>query len=171
MQVDEHVVLPFGSRSKHGRPCVLFIEDDPHMQEVVASLFSYMDFRVIRCSSVQALLAAVRHPKSFDLIVSDVGNCGERDCLTIQEICKAMPNVLVLLTSGHAEERCRSELLHCGKSCSVGFLPKRFSLHDLQNAVRMILLREPLASRHSRARSRSSRPAMLGLQGFSGEPL
>ena len=126
MQLNENVLFPFGTQSQHRRPCVLFVEDDLGVQNVVTSVFRYMDFEVKLCSSAEEAAGALEGSKQLDLVVGDICVSRGNVCEMIRGICGAFPRAVVLFCSGHLEEECQLRFLECHDSCPIAFLRKPF---------------------------------------------
>lgn len=147
-------LLPIGKQAGHSKPCVLFIEDDPHLRNVVTSVLEYMDYEVTQCDSPSQAARAVSKREQVDLVISDVGACGDTVCESIADVCVHIPEAVVLFASGHSHERCCSSL-ECGQSCPIAFLSKPFSIQEFQDAIESLLRRRPVVSRCSKV------PALL----------
>ena len=127
-----------GERSLGGHlPCVLVIDDDPKLQDVVTEFFQRNDIRVRTGSGMQDV---ARHLAAADvnLIILDL-RLGHENGLDLLRGIRSQSEVPVIITTGHRRDEVDRVLgLELGAD---DYVTKPFSLHELLARTRAVLRR------------------------------
>ena len=120
-----------------GPPCVLVVEDELPLAEMLASILADEGYRVeLACNGLQALARIEKH--RYDLILSDL-RMPELDGVGLyRELKRRQPELLrrmiiITGTSGHPEYQAFLS------ETQLPVLEKPFSLHALQALARQVL--------------------------------
>jgi PAS domain S-box-containing protein len=113
---------------------VLVVEDERTVRDLATRALRQSGYEVLEASSVEDALAVVeRENGRLDLVFSDVVLPGESGVQLAQTLSADRPEIPVLLSSGHTDERSQYDAIREGE---LPFLPKPYTLPDLLKAVR-----------------------------------
>ncbi|MFH1502324.1 MAG: PAS domain S-box protein [Candidatus Eisenbacteria bacterium] len=116
---------------------ILVVEDERTVRDLAARVLRQGGYEVLEASTVRDALAIIdREDGRFDLVFSDVVLPDESGVQLAQKLSVDHPDVPVLLSSGHADERSQYDAIREG---GMPFLPKPYTLPDLLKAVRRIV--------------------------------
>jgi PAS domain S-box-containing protein len=126
-----------GAPAGHGAACVLLIDDDEMILEVVSEMLSIAGYKVITAQGGKAGLECYRlRGGEIDLVILDMvmpDICGRE----VFELLRAMdPGVKVLLSSGYALDSHAKEIME--KGCN-GFIQKPYKVEEITCRIRSIL--------------------------------
>ena len=119
-----------------GNGTILLVEDEPMVRTVAERALSRHGYKVLTASNGEDALAILSGGETVDLLVSDVVMPVMDGPAMVREARKIHPKLPILFMSGYAEEQLR-------KSIDVehaAFLPKPFSMQELAEAVRSVLV-------------------------------
>jgi CheY-like chemotaxis protein len=119
---------------KRGSPVVLVVDDDPDVLDVTAGVLELKGFAVLRASSGQEAIEALRRHPEVELLFTDVLMPGITGIELAKQATAMRPGLPVVLTSGYArDENVRGYPL----------VRKPFTLHDLLHTVEAHFGRRP----------------------------
>jgi two-component system, NtrC family, response regulator AtoC len=132
---------------------VLVIDDDPGVREYLEALVSRQGYQAYPVSSGEEALRSLDHTRP-DLVTLDVVLDGMDGLETLRQLKKRLPDVPVVMLSGHGQARTIVEAMRLGAS---DFLRKPFEVEELELAFQKALenraLRREVAELRGRARS------------------
>jgi len=117
--------------------CVLVVEDEEPVRQLVERALSENNYRVYEAaSSEEALRIFENIRQDLELVVSDVVLSDASGVDLVEKMLKIKPDLRVLLTSGYANGKSQWP-----KICELGlrFLPKPFELVELLRSVKAAL--------------------------------
>jgi two-component system cell cycle sensor histidine kinase/response regulator CckA len=119
-----------------GTGTVLLVEDEPMVRTVAERALTRHGYTVITAENGEEALEILDRGEEFVLLISDVVMPGMDGPTMVVEARKSRPDLPILFMSGYAEEQLRKsiDLDH------VAFLPKPFSVQELAEAARRVLL-------------------------------
>ncbi len=120
-----------------GSETILLVEDEPLARHVLVEILTSLGYQIIEApDGHRALAIAESLEKPVDLLITDVIMPGLSGPRVYSRLCEMWPGLKVLLISGYAHERIRSEVLING----IGpILTKPFSMSSLARIVRCLL--------------------------------
>lgn len=136
---------------------VLVIDDDPGVREYMEALVSRQGYQVFAAADGEEALAKVADVQP-DLITLDVVLPGIDGLATLGELKKKLPEVPVVMLSGHGQARNIVEAMKLGAS---DFLRKPFEVEELELAFQKALEKRALKQELARLRSRARSEAEL----------
>ena len=115
---------------------VLLVEDEPMVRTVAERALTRHGYTVVTAENGEDALEILGQGEEFVLLISDVVMPGMDGPTMVAEARKTRPELPILFMSGYAEEQLRKsiDLDH------VAFLPKPFSVQELAEAARRVLL-------------------------------
>ncbi|HET7709558.1 MAG TPA: response regulator [Sphingomicrobium sp.] len=115
---------------------VLLVEDEPMVRTVAERALTRHGYTVVTAENGEDALEILGKDEEFVLLISDVVMPGMDGPTMVAEARKTRPDLPILFMSGYAEEQLRKsiDLDH------VAFLPKPFSVQELAEAARRVLL-------------------------------
>ena len=121
-----------------GSGTILLVEDEPMVRTVAERALTRHGYSVLTASNGEDALEILRGGHVVDLLISDVVMPVMDGPAMVREARKSHPDVPILFMSGYAEEQLRKsiDIEH------VAFLPKPFSMQELAEAVRTVLVVE-----------------------------
>jgi two-component system, NtrC family, response regulator AtoC len=132
---------------------VLVIDDDPGVREYLEALVARQGYEAVAVSTGEEALRVVERARP-DLVTLDVVLDGMDGLETLRQIKKRVPDVPVIMLSGHGQARTIVEAMRYGAS---DFLRKPFEVEELELAFQKALenraLRQEVAELRGRARS------------------
>ncbi|MBW2275755.1 MAG: sigma-54-dependent Fis family transcriptional regulator [Deltaproteobacteria bacterium] len=141
---------------------VLVIDDDPGVREYMEALVSRQGYEVFAAVDGEEALAKVGDMRP-DLITLDVVLPGIDGLATLAELKKKLPDVPVVMLSGHGQARNIVEAMRLGAS---DFLRKPFEVEELELAFQKALekraLKQEVELLRSRARTESELLMLTG---------
>jgi two-component system response regulator AtoC len=141
---------------------VLVIDDDPGVREYMEALVSRQGYRVWAVADGESALASLNERKP-DLITLDVVLPGMDGLAMLAELKRRLPDVPVVMLSGHGQARNIVEAMKLGAS---DFLRKPFEVEELELAFQKALekraLKQEVESLRRRARSETELLLLCG---------
>ena len=122
-----------------GSGTILLVEDEPMVRTVAERALTRHGYKVLTASNGEDALEILRGgDEQVDLLISDVVMPVMDGPAMVREARKTHAQVPILFMSGYAEEQLRKsiDIEH------VAFLPKPFSMQELAEAVRAVLVAE-----------------------------
>jgi PAS domain S-box-containing protein len=118
--------------------CVLVVEDQADVREMVAAQLASLGYRVVEAESGDAALTLLESRASeFDLLISDMIMPGKVDGLALARIARERwPGLAILLTTGFAD---RGDDAGKAKAVEFDVLRKPYRRVDIARAVRAAL--------------------------------
>ena len=127
--------LPFGT----GR--ILFMDDDPHISALTASMLQSLDYTFDLARDGEETLSLYRRylnvGRPYDAVVMDltvIGGMGGEECL--QRLRELHPEVRAIVSTGYDDPSRRHRYADLG---FAGFLAKPYRVGDLSRALRAVL--------------------------------
>jgi signal transduction histidine kinase/CheY-like chemotaxis protein len=125
--VDLHVDRDLPTRAG----CILLVEDDDEVAELVNDMLKHLGYEVVRAASAAAALGALADSRQVDLVLSDIMMPGGMNGVELaREIKRRRGDLPIMLTSGYAEAS-RS----AAEAEGISILPKPYSLEDLDASL------------------------------------
>lgn len=125
-----------------GTGTVLLVEDEDMVRAVAERALARQGYTVLTASDGEQGLEVLERNPAIDLLISDVVMPNMDGPAMVAQARKAHPDLPVLFMSGYAEEQLRKSI----DIANVAFLPKPFSVAQLTDAVRDVLVaQEPAA--------------------------
>ena len=141
---------------------VMVIDDDPGVRDYMEALVSRQGYRVYAAADGEQALARLDDVKP-DLVTLDVVLPGMDGLETLRRIKQRMPDVPVVMLSGHGQARNIVEAMRLGAS---DFLRKPFEVEELelafQKAVEKRALKQEVERLRGRARSETELLLLFG---------
>jgi two-component system response regulator AtoC len=141
---------------------VLVIDDDPGVREYMEALVSRQGYRVSAVADGESALASLNERRP-DLITLDVVLPGMDGLAMLAELKRRLPDVPVVMLSGHGQARNIVEAMKLGAS---DFLRKPFEVEELELAFQKALekraLKQEVESLRRRARSETELLLLCG---------
>jgi two-component system response regulator AtoC len=132
---------------------VLVIDDDPGVREYLEAVVSRQGYDVVAVASGEESLRSLERARP-DLVTLDVVLEGMDGLETLRQLKKRLPDVPVIMLSGHGQARTIVEAMRLGAS---DFLRKPFEVEELELAFQKALenraLRREVEALRGRARS------------------
>jgi CheY-like chemotaxis protein len=116
---------------------ILLVEDDPHVQRIVANILRRSGYRVLAANGAdQALALADEEDGTIQLLLSDLVMPGTSGRELAEQILVLRPDIAVLYMSGYTDDVVvRRGVLEAG----MAFIQKPFGADDLGRRVREVL--------------------------------
>jgi two-component system, cell cycle sensor histidine kinase and response regulator CckA len=122
-----------------GQGTILLVEDEDPVRAVNARALSARGYTVLEAASgVEAMEIIEQRGAPVDLVVSDVVMPEMDGPTLLGELRKLYPDLKVIFVSGYAEEAFRKNL---PEGEEFNFLPKPFSLRQLVETVKQVMVR------------------------------
>jgi two-component system response regulator AtoC len=141
---------------------VLVIDDDPGVRDYMEALVTRQGYRVFAAADGEQALKALPDARP-DLVTLDVVLPGMDGLATLSELKKRLPDVPVVMLSGHGQARNIVEAMRLGAS---DFLRKPFEVEELELAFQKALekraLTQEVESLRRRARSETELLLLCG---------
>ncbi|MCZ6782729.1 MAG: sigma-54 dependent transcriptional regulator [Proteobacteria bacterium] len=141
---------------------VLVIDDDPGIRELLEAQVSRLGYRVLSAPDGEAALEMLEESRP-DLVTLDVILPGMGGLDTLRQIKQRLPEVPVVMLSGHGQAPVIVEAMRLGAS---DFLRKPFEVEELELAFQKALenraLQEEVAHLRGRVRSESEVLMLFG---------
>nr|WP_260484542.1 response regulator [Sphingomicrobium flavum] len=119
-----------------GSGTILLVEDEPMVRTVAERALTRHGYEVLTATNGEEALEILERGEVIDLLVSDVVMPLMDGPTMGREARKDRPDLPILFMSGYAEEQLRKSI----DIDNVNFLPKPFSVQELAEAVRDVLV-------------------------------
>ena len=129
---------------------VLVIDDDPGVRDYMEALVSRQGYEVFAVADGEQALASLQETRP-DLVTLDVVLPGMDGLATLGQLKKLIPDVPVVMLSGHGQARNIVEAMRLGAS---DFLRKPFEVEELELAFQKALEKRALKQEVQRLRDR-----------------
>ena len=140
-----------GTTGMSERFCVLVIDDDPGVRDYMEALVSRQGYEVVAVADGEQALDVLDRTQP-DLITLDVVLPGMDGLQTLGKLKQRMPDVPVVMLSGHGQARNIVEAMRLGAS---DFLRKPFEVEELELAFQKALEKRALKQEVERLRGRA----------------
>jgi len=140
---------------------VLVIDDDPGVRDYMEALVSRQGYEVLAVADGEQALQSLETTQP-DLVTLDVVLPGMDGLETLSELKKRLPDVPVVMLSGHGQARNIVEAMRLGAS---DFLRKPFEVEELELAFQKALEKRALKQEVERLRGRARSETELLLLG------
>ncbi|HKE10766.1 MAG TPA: response regulator, partial [Myxococcota bacterium] len=130
---------------------VLVIDDDPGVRDYLEALVSRQGYQVFAADGGEEALRGLDESRP-DLITLDVVLPGMDGLETLRELKKRLPEVPVVMLSGHGQARTIVEAMRLGAS---DFLRKPFEVEELELAFQKALEKRALKAEVEQLRGRA----------------
>lgn len=132
-QVDKGTAEPY----PRGTERILFVDDEAMQVRAMTKLLEHLGYRAVGLTDPrQALEAFRRHPRAFDVLITDQTMPNMSGSELAREILKTRPDLPVIVCTGYSETLGEKEALAMGIK---GFMLKPFSVRDIAEAIRRVL--------------------------------
>lgn len=145
-RIDHATMLPVSNstveESLKGSETILLVEDENAVRVLTRTILTQLGYRVLEASSgAEALVLSKAHPRSIDLLLTDVIMPGMNGRRLAQELLQSRPNTRVLYISGYTDGwiGCQSMV-----DADQPLLQKPFTPGILARKVREVLEAPPL---------------------------
>jgi CheY-like chemotaxis protein len=123
--------------SRHYEGAILVVDDEPSILDVACQLLEHAGFRAHRAASgPEALRIFAEQSDRIDCVILDSVMPEMDGKTTLDALYRVREDVPVILSSGDLEDEVRRRL---GGAEIAGFIPKPYSLQDLEGTVRQAL--------------------------------
>jgi two-component system response regulator AtoC len=146
---------------------VLVIDDDPGVRDYMEALVSRQGYDVLAVADGEQALASLETSKP-DLVTLDVVLPGMDGLQTLSELKKRLPDVPVVMLSGHGQARNIVEAMRLG---ATDFLRKPFEVEELELAFQKALEKRALKQEVERLRGRARSEHELLLLGGDSDKM
>ncbi|MEO7469644.1 MAG: response regulator, partial [Sphingobium limneticum] len=119
-----------------GSGTVLLVEDEAMVRAVAERALTRQGYTVLTAENGEAALELLEKTGKPDLLISDVVMPSMDGPTMVRHVRKRYPDLPILFMSGYAEEQLRKSI----DLDNVAFLPKPFSVQQLAEAARAILV-------------------------------
>jgi two-component system cell cycle sensor histidine kinase/response regulator CckA len=119
-----------------GSGTVLLVEDEAMVRSVAERALTRHGYTVITADNGEDALEILAKGETIDLLISDVVMPGMDGPTMVREARRSRPELKILFMSGYAEEQLRKSI----DIENVAFLPKPFSVTDLAEAARRVVM-------------------------------
>ena len=138
---------------------VLVIDDDPGVRDYMEALVSRQGYRVFAVADAEQALGSLERTRP-DIVTLDVVLPGIDGLETLRRLKQRIPDVPVVMLSGHGQARNIVEAMRLGAS---DFLRKPFEVEELELAFQKALEKRALKQEveHLRGRARSETELLL----------
>lgn len=124
-----------------GEPCVLVIDDEEIVRQVLTGLLNTLGYRVLLAADGLEAVARLReHGNDIALAILDMIMPHQGGCETFDALRAIRPDLRIVIASGHSLNDDAQKLLNAGAS---GFLQKPFSRDALARTVHQALALRP----------------------------
>jgi two-component system response regulator AtoC len=141
---------------------VLVIDDDPGIREYLQALGARQGYQVSAAADGESALATLSESRP-DIVTLDAVLPGMDGLETLRELKKVLPDIPVIMLSGHGQARTIVEAMRLGAS---DFLRKPFEVEELELAFQKALethaLREEVETLRGRVRTETDTLGLLG---------
>jgi len=137
---------------------VLVIDDDPGVRDYMEALVSRQGYEVFAAADGEEALENLEQSRP-DLVTLDVVLPGMDGLKILAELKKRLPDVPVVMLSGHGQARNIVEAMRLGAS---DFLRKPFEVEELELAFQKALEKRALKQEVERLRNRARSETELG---------
>jgi len=141
---------------------VLVIDDDPGIREYLKALGERQGYQVSVAADGEEALASLSHSRP-DIVTLDAVLPGMDGLETLRQMKKLLPDIPVIMLSGHGQARTIVEAMRLGAS---DFLRKPFEVEELELAFQKALethaLKEEVESLRGRVRRDTDTLGLLG---------
>jgi len=111
---------------------ILLVDDDDATRETAKMILELLGFDVLTATGGPEALQIARHVDRIDLLLTDVRMPGMNGVELAKHLSARFPETPVLFISGYASSALEEDHIPSG----AGFLPKPFSIGDLESSVR-----------------------------------
>jgi two-component system cell cycle sensor histidine kinase/response regulator CckA len=119
-----------------GSGTVLLVEDEAMVRNVAERALTRHGYTVITADNGEDALEIISRGEPIDLLISDVVMPGMDGPTMVREARQSRPDLRILFISGYAEEQLRKSI----DIENVAFLPKPFSVIELAEAARRVVM-------------------------------
>ena len=140
---------------------VLVIDDDPGVRDYMEALVSRQGFRVFAVADAEQALKGLDETRP-DIVTLDVVLPGMDGLETLRRLKQRIPDVPVVMLSGHGQARNIVEAMKLG---ATDFLRKPFEVEELELAFQKALEKRALKQEVERLRGRAQSETQMLLQG------
>jgi two-component system response regulator AtoC len=146
---------------------VLVIDDDPGVRDYLEALVSRQGYDVLAAAGGEEALRLLDDVRP-DLITLDVVLPGMDGLETLKQLKQRLPDVPVIMLSGHGQARTIVEAMKLGAS---DFLRKPFELEELELAFQKALEKRALRAEVEQLRGRTRRESEMMILGGDNEKM
>ncbi|GLQ07328.1 hybrid sensor histidine kinase/response regulator [Sneathiella chinensis] len=130
-------------RDLSGVGTILLVEDEDPVRMFAARALQNKGYEVLQADCGESALEIVKdYTGKIDLLVTDVVMPSMDGPTLVRHITKTMPDLKVIFISGYAEDAFRKDLDFDVEK--IEFLPKPFSLKEIAEKVKEVLMQEPV---------------------------
>ena len=131
----EAAVIPVAPRSAGGES-ILLVEDDAAVRRITSRILGAAGYHLIAAEDGESALRRLLPGDRIDLLVTDLVTPGIGGRAIAERMLQRDPEMRILFISGYTADERIEDLL---KLQGVAFLPKPFTISQLQRAVRHLL--------------------------------
>jgi putative two-component system response regulator len=137
------------SERGHAAECVLVVDDEPAVRQLIASILTKAGHRVVVAASAQEAVQAVE-TDNIAVVLTDINMPGSISGLELIDALHARrPSLPIIPVTGSADERNLQQALDRG---AAGFITKPFKAEEIRNKVGTAIDRHQLAEVELRER-------------------
>jgi two-component system, cell cycle sensor histidine kinase and response regulator CckA len=140
IEAEEIVSLP-SHRDLTGTGTILLVEDEDPVRLFAARALQNKGYNVLQADCGEtALEVAAEYDGEIDLLITDVVMPNMDGPTLVKNVLAKEPDMKVIFVSGYAEDAFRKDLDY--DVSAIDFLPKPFSLKEIANKVKEVMMRE-----------------------------
>ncbi|MFP4381921.1 MAG: PAS domain S-box protein [Candidatus Sumerlaeia bacterium] len=137
VKVKQEMLGEEAGQVRGGSETVMVVDDEEAVRMVAEDILSTLGYRVVvACDGEEAVRIFQERPQSIDLVMMDMAMPKLNGRAAAKAMRMLRPDLKVLFSSGY-NDSAHMEILE--ESGFYHFLPKPFSMRDLQKAVRQVL--------------------------------
>ncbi|MDG1443429.1 MAG: response regulator [Pseudomonadales bacterium] len=104
------------------KPCILFVDDDQRVLDLLSQIFKDTDYRTMACNSAELALGYLRK-NDIDIVFSDVQMTSVTGTDLLEQVKKTNPEIIRIAMSGAFKQRNTIQLINRGYTCSYVIKP------------------------------------------------
>jgi len=132
-QAERETVEPYPT----GTERILFVDDEDMQVRAMSKLLEHLGYKAVGLTDpLRALEAFRRHPRAFDMLITDQTMPNMSGGELAAEVLKIRPGLPVIICTGYSETLGEKEALAMGVK---GFMLKPFSVREIAEVIRRVL--------------------------------
>jgi putative two-component system response regulator len=141
---------PAATEPSHGPICVLVVDDEPAVRDLIGAILARAGYRVLKASSAEEAIRSVEADREVALVLTDINMPGSVSGLElIDELHARRPSLPIIPVTGAGDEAHLRDALDRG---AAGFISKPFKAAELRRKVAAAVSRLSLVEGEFRVR-------------------
>jgi DNA-binding NtrC family response regulator len=113
----KNLVVPAHSSDCIAKPCILFVDDDQRVLDLLSKIFKDTDYKTMACNSAELALEYLRK-NDIDIVFSNVQMTSVTGTGLLEQVKKTNPEIIRIAMSGAFNQRNTIRLINRGYTCS-----------------------------------------------------